>query len=58
MIVLRGGVGTATKGDESCTGCDRAGAFHRITACARLACGYKLIKLLFVEFSMFFPRPQ
>ena len=52
---LRVRVGMGTKEDESSTGRVWAVGFHHVTARSRLARVLKLINLLFLKFSNFFP---
>ena len=51
---LRGSVGTGTKKDESSIWCVWATGFHHVTACSLLARVLKLMKCLFLQFSIFF----
>jgi hypothetical protein len=54
VAILRGNVGTGTKGDESSTGCVWAAVLHHVTARSRLSRALKLMNRLFLSFSKFF----
>jgi hypothetical protein len=51
---LQGSVGTGTKEDESSTGRIWTAGFHHVMACSRLACIFKLMNCLFLQFFKFF----